>query len=101
MKVLLGLLLAPLLLVAQVNTSSISGVVSDPSSAVVAGATVTLINEDTGVRLTSLTSSAGAYLFPPLQRGRYTISAEAAAAITRAAIAKHVSGVRLRGRSSR
>ncbi len=77
MKTLFGLLLASLFAAAQVNTSSISGVVTDASGAVVTGATVNLSNDETGVKLTTATSSAGSYMFPPLQRGRYAISVEA------------------------
>ncbi len=78
MKALIGIMLAPLLALAQVNTSSISGTVTDPSSALVAGATVTLTNDDTGVKLTTATTAAGQYLFTPLQRGRYSIEVTSA-----------------------
>ncbi len=62
---------------AQVNTGSISGLVTDPANAVVVGATVTLINDDTGVRLSTTTTSSGQYQFLALQRGRYTIEVTA------------------------
>ena len=67
------LALSGLALVAQVNTSSISGTVLDPSNAAVAGASVTLVNEETGVKLGAKTTEAGNYLFAPLQRGMYRI----------------------------
>lgn len=62
---------------AQVNTGSISGLVTDPTDAVVVGATVTLTNDETGVKLTTTTTSGGQYQFLALQRGRYTIEVTA------------------------
>jgi hypothetical protein len=63
---------------AQVNSSSISGTILDPSGAGVPSATVTLLNEQTGVRLTAKSTEAGNYLFAPLQEGKYTIQVETA-----------------------
>ena len=65
------------MLPAQVNTGSISGLVTDPANAVVVGATVTLLNEDTGVKLTTKTTSSGQYQFLALQRGRYALEVTA------------------------
>src|SRR5262249_33578554 len=59
---------------AQVSTSSITGVVTDPSGAVVANAKVEVRNEDTGVVYSGTTTSAGTYSFPALIPGPYTIS---------------------------
>lgn len=63
---------------AQVNASSIAGTVLDPSGAAIANAKVSLLNEETGVRLGAVTSAAGSYLFTPLQRGVYRVSVEVA-----------------------
>jgi hypothetical protein len=49
---------------AQKFTASIRGTVTDPSSAVIAGAKVTVTNEDTGLTRTVTTNSAGGYVFP-------------------------------------
>ena len=54
-------------------TASISGTVTDPSGAVVAGATVTATNIDTGVATTQSTNAAGFYSFQSLALGNYTI----------------------------
>jgi len=62
---------------AQVNTGSITGLVTDPSNSLVVGATVTLTNDDTGVKQTTTTTSGGQYQFLALQRGRYTIEVTA------------------------
>ena len=56
-----------------VITSSIVGTVSDPQSAVVDGATVTLTNVDTGVRWKKTTTSSGDYQFPNLIAGQYKV----------------------------
>ncbi len=61
----------------QGTTSRISGVATDPSGAVVPGATITATNDDTGVKYSTKTSSSGTYSFNSLQIGHYTISAEA------------------------
>ena len=57
-------------------TASISGTVTDPSGAVVGGATVTATNVDTGVATTLTTNSQGFYSFQSLPLGNYTISVQ-------------------------
>src|ERR1700728_323745 len=66
-------LAASLLRAQVVITSSIVGTVSDPQSAVVEGATVTLTNVDTGVRWTKTTTASGDYQFPNLIAGQYKV----------------------------
>jgi hypothetical protein len=63
--------------VAQKITASIRGTVTDPSSAVVAGAKVTMTNEDTGLTRSVTTNSAGIYSFTELPVGSYKIAVEA------------------------
>src|SRR5438552_19039362 len=58
---------------AQRITASIRGTVTDPTSAVVAGATVTVRNEATGLTRTTKTNSAGNYSFDELPVGSYRI----------------------------
>ena len=60
---------------AQVDTGSITGTVSDPSGAVVAGAKVTLTNEGTGVTLSTSCGSDGTYVFSPVRIGSYKLEA--------------------------
>ena len=60
---------------AQFN-SSIFGVVSDSSGAVIAGATVTAINIGTNASRTVATNDAGGYSFPSLPPGTYTVKVE-------------------------
>ena len=54
-------------------TGSISGIVTDPSSAVVAGVAVKATNVQTGVEQTTTTDAKGFYSFPALPIGTYTI----------------------------
>src|SRR5437660_1921214 len=72
-----ALFLCSATLLAQVDTGSISGTVSDPSGAVVKGANVRLLNEGTGAELTTTASDDGVYTFSPVRIGSYTLSASA------------------------
>jgi hypothetical protein len=58
------------------STSSISGIVSDTSGAVVPGAVVTITNEETGISNVQTTTEAGLYSFPALPVGNYTVTLE-------------------------
>src|SRR5438445_9903238 len=67
------LLLAAAPAYAQRITASIRGTVTDQSNAVVAGATVTVRNEATGLTRTTRTNSSGNYSFDELPVGSYRI----------------------------
>ncbi len=54
----------------------ITGVVTDTSGAVVAGATVTVTNTQTNATRTAVTNSVGNYSFPALQPGVYSVKVE-------------------------
>ena len=56
-------------------TSAIEGTVTDPSGAVVPGATVTLKNEETGVSQTLQTQDSGYFRFTTLPSAVFTVSA--------------------------
>src|ERR1039458_6517055 len=60
---------------AQAGRGSISGLVSDPSGAIVPGAQVVLLNTATGVTQHTVTSSAGLYTFISLNPGVYQVTA--------------------------
>ena len=62
---------------AQVNTASLTGIVSDPTGARVGGVKLGLTNEETGVAMASETSGQGEYTFPLLNPGRYTLTTDA------------------------
>lgn len=62
---------------AGIDTGSITGTVKDPTGALVVGATCTLTNTATGVSQKTTTTSAGAYAFPIVQIGTYTLKVDA------------------------
>jgi hypothetical protein len=66
------------LILAQTTSTTILGTVVDPSGAVVAGAKVTLLNVQTGIKRQDVTSSSGDYTFPLLDIGTYAVTVEAA-----------------------
>jgi hypothetical protein len=59
------------------TTSAIIGEVSDVSGAVVAGATVTIANHETGLKRGAKTDDAGRFSFPQLKPGAYSVGVEA------------------------
>jgi hypothetical protein len=72
---LLGSMISPAL--AQNATGSISGTVTDPSNAVIANATLTATNSDTGNTRTVTTGNLGAFRLDNLQPGEYQVKVEA------------------------
>jgi hypothetical protein len=62
----------------QGTSASLTGNVTDPSGAAVAGAAVTVTNIDTNMTQSAKTDSAGTYLIRPLPIGNYTLTIEAA-----------------------
>src|SRR5579862_1639788 len=58
------------------GTSTLNGRVTDPSSGVIAGATVTATNKATGVPRTTQTNSDGLFSLPALPAGAYDLKAE-------------------------
>src|SRR5438552_1225058 len=61
---------------AQKITGTIRGTVTDPTGAVIAGAKVTVKNEDTGLTRSGTTTSAGIYSFAELPVGSYRVEVE-------------------------
>lgn len=59
-------------------TGQITGTITDPSGGVVPTASVTVVNEDTGIKWDVKTNSAGIYQVPLLQPGNYRISVQSA-----------------------
>src|SRR5918994_1646829 len=63
---------------AQTSTGRIVGTVQDQAGAIVSGAAVTALNEETSITYTTTATDAGKYTFEALPPGRYTITVEAA-----------------------
>ncbi|MBI4472719.1 MAG: TonB-dependent receptor, partial [Acidobacteria bacterium] len=61
---------------AQRGTSRLEGTVKDSTGAVVAGASVTAKNEETGVGTEVFSTDTGAYVFPALPAGIYSATVE-------------------------
>jgi len=61
----------------QNASTSLRGVVKDPSGALVPGARVTLVDKAVGQTLTAVTNSGGLYSFPQIPPSRYTITVSA------------------------
>jgi Carboxypeptidase regulatory-like domain/TonB-dependent Receptor Plug Domain len=55
-------------------TGSVAGTVMDPSGAIIAGATVTIKNNETGAVQTAQSGANGVFQFPLLKPGTYTLT---------------------------
>jgi len=76
-KLVIAALLLLLTLSAQLfgqTASSLSGTVTDASQAVLSGATVTAVNDATGVKASTTTNNAGIYNLASLQPGTYKVT---------------------------
>ncbi len=58
------------------TTSAIVGTVADPSGGFIAGATVTIVETETGSKRTAKTDSSGRFGFPQLRPGQYSVKAD-------------------------
>ena len=69
-----AVLLAAVPATAQVRiTGGIAGLVTDPSDAIIPGATVQLTDEGTGIAKETVTNTGGVFQFLDLNSGRYTV----------------------------
>ncbi|HEY7097956.1 MAG TPA: carboxypeptidase regulatory-like domain-containing protein [Terriglobales bacterium] len=73
---LAGLLVTPLI-AQNIVSGDVTGIISDPSGAILTNAQVTLKNNDTGQTQTAPTNGQGVYRFSLLKPGNYTVSATA------------------------
>src|ERR1017187_4382757 len=74
---LIGLLVLAFGVLAQTPLGTVTGLATDPSGGSVPNASVTLTNQDTGVRRAGSTNTSGAYFFPDLAPGIYKLGAGA------------------------
>ena len=71
-------MILPLALLGQETRGTITGRITDPSSAVISGAEVRATNTATGLSVTSKSNEAGNYVLPYLLPGIYTLQSELA-----------------------
>jgi hypothetical protein len=71
--VVLALCFVPVLLLAQSDTATVSGLVSDSKDAVLVGAQVRAINVEAGTTATALTNRDGVYVLHDLRPGQYRL----------------------------
>lgn len=70
-------MLVPALAWAQLYTGSVTGVVTDPSGAIVPNAQLRLVDEEKGFSFTATSDSSGRYVFRGVPNGTYKLSVEA------------------------
>ncbi len=75
-KVITGLFCFAVLSFGQFETSEVLGTVHDPSQKPVANATVTLLNQETGIEAKASTAAEGDYDFLNVKPGIYTVTVE-------------------------
>lgn len=61
---------------AQIKSAAITGIVTDSSGAVVPGANVTVVSQETNQTATAATDSTGSFTVPYLAPGTYTVNVE-------------------------
>lgn len=76
-SLLLPILLIASLSLAQVETATVSGQVSDPSGLNVSGARVTLVDIDRNTAIAATTNTSGLYTFASVHPGRYRMEVRA------------------------
>src|SRR5581483_7907302 len=72
---LVEMVLAVPLMFGQTDQGTITGVVQDPSGAVIGNASVTLTNLDTGQEFKTKSDGGGVYVFSPIKIGNYKVTA--------------------------
>lgn len=75
-RLVAGVFLVSLCLPAQTTTAEITGKVTDAGGGVVAGASIIVLNTETGVRREADTNDAGIYAAPSLQPGSYRVTVQ-------------------------
>jgi len=71
------LLVSSVFLRAQTPLGTVTGLATDPSSAAVPNASISVTNQATGVKRTTASNASGAYTFPDLAPGTYVLTADA------------------------
>src|SRR5438552_307617 len=76
--VVAGVLVAPAMAGAQLPAGALAGIVCDSSGARVAGARVTIVNHDTSLSRTTISSDLGEFAASALPPGEYVVAIERA-----------------------
>src|SRR5579862_6945449 len=71
-----ALAFAAVIAMGQSFVGEVRGVIQDPGGAVIANANVTLRNDATGTTQTTVSNSAGEYVFPQIAPATYTLTVE-------------------------
>ena len=74
-KVLLAFFSLSVIAVGQIGTATISGTVTDPSNAAVAGVSIVATHVATGVTYSATTNTSGFYIIPDVAVGQYQMTA--------------------------
>lgn len=77
-RVFAAVLMAAAFAFAQVDVTSVSGIVTDPTGAAVPGAAVSVTNSATGAKFSATSNDKGQYSVPSLPAGAYVLSASKA-----------------------
>ena len=77
LRLIVAILFAAATLRGQGNLATLNGTVTDPTGAVIAGATVAAEHEETGLKRQVTTSAAGTYVLPQLPIGTWRVTIEA------------------------
>src|SRR5690349_7549852 len=75
-KSFLGLLFS-IAALAQFDSATLTGIVTDPAGSLVPNANIRAVNEATNIEASALTNSEGRYIFPNLRPGTYQVIASA------------------------
>ena len=78
LKILTLLSIVALSVTAQTERGSITGLVTDPTGAAVAGAELTLVNRDTNATVKATATNSGEFSLPNLLPGNYRVDITAA-----------------------
>src|SRR5581483_9251904 len=62
---------------AQTTSSRIAGTITDPAGAAIPGATVTVLNADTGLSFSAVTGAQGEYAIPSIPAATYKVTVAA------------------------
>ena len=78
LQLIMCLLVATTGIYGQIKSSTITGIVTDSTGAVIPGATVTVVNEETNVASSVATDTTGGFTVPYLAPGTYRVTVEKA-----------------------